>query len=285
MERSLRALLVAAGGLALILSAGFFVRAPWATVFWPWPDSRLSYIFVASILAAIAAPVLWIGLAGDLRATEAGALNLGLTWAGAAASLFLMATGGAGEPRLLAYAAGYAALTPAAVASYFMSRRFPLRDSRPMPGPVRVSFGLFAATLLVVGAALLLRAPHIFPWALRPESSVLFGWIYLGAAVYFVHGVLHPSWQNACGQLLGFLAYDLVLIGPFLAHFGSVPAEHLPSLVVYTSVLLFSGALASYYLFVNRTTRLWRGSRRPDRAAPIADRAALRQAGRETPGR
>ena len=40
--------------------------------------------------------------------------------------------------------------------------------------------------------------------------------IFLGSAIYFAYGLQRPVWGNAKGQLLGFLAYDLVLIVPFV---------------------------------------------------------------------
>ena len=61
----------------------------------------------------------------------------------------------------------------------------------------------------------------------------------------------------ARAQLWSFLVYDLVLIMPFLAHFAVVKPELLPSLLIYTAVLIGSGAMASYYLFVNKATRVW----------------------------
>ena len=64
-----------------------------------------------------------------------------------------------------------------------------------------------------------------------------------------------PRWANAAGQLLGFLVYDLVLLGPFLRHFGVVAPAHRASLTVYTAVLLVSAALAVYYLFIHPATR------------------------------
>jgi hypothetical protein len=55
---------------------------------------------------------------------------------------------------------------------------------------------------------------------------------------------------------LGFLAYDLVLIMPFLQHFSDVLPEQRASLIVYTTVLVLSAGLAVYYLFIHRATRL-----------------------------
>jgi hypothetical protein len=45
----------------------------------------------------------------------------------------------------------------------------------------------------------------------------MFGLVFLGAATYFIYGALDPHWGNAIGQLAGFLAYDLVLLAPFLS--------------------------------------------------------------------
>jgi len=62
---------------------------------------------------------------------------------------------------------------------------------------------------------------------------------------------------DARGQLLGFLAYALILILPFLAHFATVEPEHRLSLTIYTGVLIYSGALAIFYLLIYRPTRSW----------------------------
>ena len=132
----------------------------------------------------------------------------------------------------------------------------PLNDSRPTPLPVRLSFGIFIITLLLAGSALVLRLP-VFPWDLNPNSSVIFGCIFLGDAFYFLHALLRPGWHNALGQLLSFLAYDLVLIVPFVWLFNTVKPDHFISLIVYIAVLVYSGGLAVYYLLIDPQTR-WR---------------------------
>ena len=96
----------------------------------------------------------------------------------------------------------------------------------------------------------------IFPWQLGAETSVMFGLVFLGAATYFVYGALDPHWGNAVGQLAGFLAYDLVLLAPFLEHFGTARGGSLVSLIIYVAFLVYSGALASYYLFASNATRI-----------------------------
>jgi len=124
-----------------------------------------------------------------------------------------------------------------------------------MPSPVRLSFGLFALILTAAGTALVFHA-DIFPWALGAETSVMFGFIYLGAAAYFIYGVMDPRWPNAQGQLVGFLAYDLVLIGPFVDRLDEVHGGELTSLIIYTAFVAYSGLLAIYYLFVAPGTRV-----------------------------
>jgi len=239
------------GILMLLLAFGFIFRIPTATALWPWPDGRLSYLFIGSILAAASAAALWIGWAGEPGALPAGALNVFVIALGTSVYFFYLAFR-EGRSELLAY--GFVSVLSALASgiTFLWSRRFPLHDDRPTPLLVRISFGIFIAALILAGGALILRAP-IFPWALNPDSSVLFGCIFIGDAFYFLHGLLYPRWHNARGQLLSFLAYDLVLIGPFL--YETVEPDFFLNLVVYITVLVYSGLIAVYFLFVNRQTR------------------------------
>lgn len=237
----------------LALAIGFIFRLPFAVSLWPWEDGRYSYLFIGSILAAASAAALWIGGTGELCNLPAGTLNLlviGLTTSIYFFYLYLQ-----GRSELLVYAIGSLLVGLISGVFFLWSRRLPLTDPRPTPRVVRVSFGVFVVTLLLAGTALVLRMP-IFPWDLNPDSSVVFGCIFLGDALYFIYGLLRPRWGNAFGQLLSFLAYDLVLIVPFLLLLESVKPGHVQSLVVYIVVLLYSGGLAVYYLFINPKTRV-----------------------------
>jgi hypothetical protein len=255
MERApLRLGLIAAGLATLVLTLGFVEQVPWGIDLWPWETSRLSYIFIASILAAIALPVLWIGLSGELAAMQAGAIDLAVTYGGA--TLYLVTLlGNDGQPELWPYVVVFALGFVAMVVTFVRTRAMTWRDPRPMPTPVRFAFAAFALMLIGAGTALVFQA-DIFPWALDDESSVMFGLIYLGASAYFIIGFSRPRWPNAAGQLIGFLAYDLVLIGPFVDRFGEVSGGELTSLIVYTAFVVYSGALAAYYLFAAPETRL-----------------------------
>jgi hypothetical protein len=252
-ERWIGAGLCLSGIAALVLALGFFQAADWATELWPWPDTPLSFIFIASILAAIALPALWIGVTGELAAIQAGALELTLTY-GAIFIYLVTLAGDPGQPALGWYLVAFALACLSSLIVFAWSRRLPWRDRRQMAPLVRGSFALLAAILIAAGTALLFRA-DIFPWDLRAETSVIFGFIYLGAAVFFIYGFLQPYWSNAAPQLIGFLAYDLVLIGPFVDRFDEVSGRQLLSLSVYTAVLVLSGALAFHYLFLSDRTR------------------------------
>lgn len=106
--------------------------------------------------------------------------------------------------------------------------------------------------LLVHGIAAGTR--HYALWRLDEQTSVIYGLIFLGSAVYFAYGLQRPVWGNAKGQLLGFLAYDLVLIIPFVRLLFVSPSL---SLIVYLAVILASAALAIWYLAISRRDRLW----------------------------
>ena len=215
----------------------------------------LSYIFIASILAAIAIPVIWIGVSGELAAIRAGAVDLAITYA----RHDRLPADPARRPR----AAGSGAYVAVFALGLRGDGRSPPLRTRGSPGAtggrcravVRARSPLFAVILIAAGTALIFDA-DIFPWVLGAETSVIFGFIYLGAAAYFLYGLPRPRWPNAQGQLVGFLAYDLVLIGPFLDRFGEASGGELTSLIIYTAFVVYSGALAVYYLFVAPQTKV-----------------------------
>lgn len=242
-------------GVALIgLSMGFFSAQPWAVQIWPWPDRSLSYAFVAAMQAAIAAAVLWIAVTGELGVIAAGALNLMVMMSGLALYLVRYALTIDLWP-FLTYAAACTLFALANFLLFLWARRIPLRDPRPLPSLIRISYVIFILALTSVGVALVLQLPNIMPWPVEGPTSVVLGWMFLGDAFYFLYALFQPRWHGACAQLWSFLAYDLVLIGPFLLRFPGVELQFRNSLIVYTLILLYSGILAIYYLLINRTTR------------------------------
>jgi hypothetical protein len=137
------------------------------------------------------------------------------------------------------------------------SIRIPIDTTLPMPRLVRWSFVVFIIALLIVSVQMILQVPNVIPWVITPELSVVIGWMFLGAAAYFVYSLLRPSWNNSAGQLAGFLAYDVVLIVPFLQRLPTVVPQFHAGLIVYTAVVIYSGLLGFYYLFLNKPTRAW----------------------------
>jgi hypothetical protein len=256
------------GVAALGVGVGLLLGQPWAIGLWPFGalESPLGLVFLASIAMAVAAPTIWIGLSGEVRAAQAGALNLLITFGGWSGYLL---SEGQRQGRIDWVATGaacaVAALTMALMA--ILSGRTAWSDERWVSKWLRGSFAVFAALLIVVGGLLVAAAPTVFPWPAAPSSSVMYGWIFLGAAAYFIHAALQPRRANSTGQLLGFLAYDLVLIGPFIAHFSTVRSEHRLSLMIFTAVLVYSGVLAIYHLFIHADSRLRSG--RPGAREPI----------------
>jgi hypothetical protein len=69
--------------------------------------------------------------------------------------------------------------------------------------------------------------------------------------------LVRPGWGNAGGLLASFLAYDVVLIVPLVQKLPTVVPELRLNLILYIAVLIYSGGLAIYYLFVNKGTRVW----------------------------
>ncbi|HUF38807.1 MAG TPA: hypothetical protein VMN57_09810 [Anaerolineales bacterium] len=249
MSRFVRNLMVVVSVVQLFFAAAFFFQWPIATGMWPFEGTTpLTYIFVASIFAAAAASTLWAVLSGRL-----GAL------AGIGLDYLVILTAMA----VVCFSEGFIALGAASVfgslfglALLIWGARQPLDETIRMPGPVRWAFVFFVIALWIVGGRLALKVPNSIPWGITPELSVVIGWMFLGASAYFVYGLLRPSWANAGGQLMGFLAYDVVLIVPFLTRLPTTTPEHRLGLTIYTGVVALSGLVAIYYLFVHAPTRL-----------------------------
>ncbi len=254
--RALRSLLVGIGLAFLALAAGFFFQTAWARGLWPLPDGRLSYSFMAAILAGSAMPLIWVGLAGEVGALAGYGLGFGVMFGGMglyAFQLYVVSN----QPPLMRFALVSLSLALLCWVMFIWSRDQAITDPRPTPRWVRLAFVAEVAVLAGVGSALVLKIPNVLPWPLEPESSVMYGWVFLGQALYYAYALLNPEWHNARGQLLGFLAYDLVLIGPLLGRFANLQPEQWLGQVTALVIILGSGALGVYYLMVNTITRGW----------------------------
>ncbi len=256
MIKTVRSLLFLVSAIQLAFAVAFFRHLPWATNLWPFPGTTpLTFIFVSSFFAAAAASTFWVAASENYGALAGVGLDyLGILTPMAIFALQLGARSGNTQLTVFGIQCALGALFGLGLLRW--SIRIPLDRTLPLPRPVLWSFVVFIIALLLVSARLVRRLPTI-PWAITPDLSVIMGWMFFGAAVYFAYALLRPGWLNAAGQLAGFLAYDIVLIVPFLTRLATVAAERRAGLMIYTAIVAYSGLLAIYYLFLRKSTRVW----------------------------
>ncbi|MBI5565151.1 MAG: hypothetical protein HY870_09655 [Chloroflexi bacterium] len=257
MQKTVRYTLFLICAIQFLFAIAFFVQWPFAVNLWPFPGTTpLTFIFISSIFAAAAASTLWAAATENYGALAGIGLEYVMILLPVSVLSFQLGAG-SGNPQLTGY--GIACVFGAlfGLGLLVWSIRIPIDRTRPLPRPVRWSFVVFIAALLIVSTRLLLKTPNTIPWTITPDLSVVIGAMFLGAALYFIYALIRPGWLNAAGQLAGFLAYDAVLIVPFLTRLPTVSPENQVGLTIYTGVVIYSGLLAIYYLFIHRPTRLW----------------------------
>lgn len=238
-----------------LVGIAFAFQVSAVTSIWVFPNTTpLSFLFIGSIFVAAAASTLWVVYADE----PAALTGIGLDYVVILLPVSILSLQIAnGQPSLIVYAV--LCLIGVAYGAYmiYMGSRVPFKDKRPTPQPVRLAFVIFIVALLIVGGSLVHRNPGIMPWGMTVEQGVVYGWMFLGAASYFVYALLRPGWHNSAGQLMGFLGYDVVLILPFLNRFTApIPEQFVLGHIIYTVVVVFSMLLAIYYLFINAPTRI-----------------------------
>jgi hypothetical protein len=254
MNRYLRPFLFVVCAAQLFLALAYIFQFPVAIEFWPLPYSNpTTYLFIGSIYAAAAASTLWCLLAREDGALAGIALDYVAIFL--PVGIFILQISG-GRMAQVSFAIVALAGVVFGLALLAWSIRLPIRDPRPIPRLVRLSFGVFVIALVITGSQMVLKMPNVLPWDVNMVGQIVYGWMFLGAAAYFAYGVLRPSWHNAAGQLAGFLAYDVVLFIPLLLLLPTTDADRLPNLIIYLVVITFSALLAIYYLFIHRETRM-----------------------------
>ena len=240
-----------------LLAAAFFFQLPFAVNLWPFPGTTpLTFIFVSSIFAAAAASTLWASASRNYGALAGIGLDYMAILAPMAVLTLQLGARSANSP-FTGYGIACVFGVLFGLALLLWSVRLPIAKSPPMPILVRWSFIIFIVALLVVSTKLLLKTPNVIPWTITPDLSLAIGWMFVGAAAYFAYGLLRPSWASSAGQLAGFLAYDVVLIVPFLVRLPNSQPDQRLGLGIYTAVVIYSGLLAVYFLFIHRSTRVF----------------------------
>jgi hypothetical protein len=238
-----------------VFAIAFIVQWPPAVGLWPFPGTTpLTHILVGAFFAAAATSTTWATGTRQYAALAGIGLDYLVALAPVATLLYQLS-------RESATFVGPAVICTLAALSglgvLLWALRTPVADPRTMPIVVQGSFALFVVALLIAGGNLIVGGPEVIPWRITPALAVFIGWLFIGSAAYFAHALLRPDWVHSAGPLVGFLAYDVVLIGPLLTRFASVPPEQRLSLWIYTAVVVYSGLLAAYFLMIHGPTRIW----------------------------
>jgi hypothetical protein len=242
-DQVVRAGLVVVSVGLLIIGLSFLFRADWALRLWPVKEGPLSYLFVASIILAQATALGWTAVSLELNYARGGvlgfaAMNAGFAWF--AVSRYRQFP----DTPLVGWMVVCGLLFLGGMALFFMGRHYPKMDRRPVPPLVSWSFLILAIPLTIATVMLLARAKVVFPWPLKPETSILFGFFYFASITYFFDGWWRPAMGNCLGQLAAFFVYDIVLIPRYLQHWPKAQGPFRISLAIYLAVLFWSAFLA-----------------------------------------
>jgi hypothetical protein len=181
-----RSALFTAGMLSLVEAAGLELHIAPFTGIWPLGDASAVDLYLGAYMAAIGSSLLWISISGELRAAVAGGINLTVAYVGLTIAWLVLSQGTVDSRplRTAALLCAVAAVASASLAWWF--RRFRVWDIRPLPRLLYVSFAGFALLLVLVGGAVLLRMPNVFPLELSPVAAALVGCSFLGSATFFL---------------------------------------------------------------------------------------------------
>ena len=255
MPRSFRLFLTAICIIQTLFALGFIFQIPFIIDVWPFPYSDpTNLLFIGSIILAAAVSMGWCLLAREDGALTGVALDY-IVILTPTLIYGLQLNAERTSPKLVTFIAACALGIIFGVMLLRLSLRQPIRSTPPAPPLVRGVFAGFVIALIIAGVQMVRQTPGVLPWQTTPATVVLYGWMFIGAAAYFAYGFLRPSWRNAGGQLAGFLAYDIVLILPLLGLLSTIAPVRLTNLLIYIVIVILSGLLAIFYLFINPRTR------------------------------
>lgn len=252
MPRWFRTSLLIISLVQMMIAIACLLRLPIVEDLWPLDyTGEMSFIFLASIAAAAAASTLWCVYADEPGALFGIGLDYVTIFTPVAISMFGLASR---NSNVIGFAIFCVLASLFGLGLLIYSRKQSFVDPRPMPRLLRLSFVGFVLAL-VIGGSWVLFDPSVLPWSITRDISVLYGWFFIGAAAYFGYGLIRPRWANTAGQLAGFLAYDLVLVVPFLNLLPTIPDHWRFNLLLYMTIVVSSGILSAYYLFLSPLTQ------------------------------
>lgn len=179
--------------LPALLAAALVFAPSLIEPFWPLPStSDQAFIFLGSILAAAAASTAWAAREGEDVSFGGIGLDTAVIFWPLAIWLVTLDPGKGGGPSLVVIVAIGAGIFGTWLT--WRTARAPFGDPRPTPRLVFVAFGVFVVVLLLAAGALIGGRPNTLPWSTTREGATLTGLIFLGAASYFVFGLVRRGW-------------------------------------------------------------------------------------------
>src|SRR5215207_5998996 len=125
-----------------------------------------------------------------------------------------------------------------------------------MPRTLRRAIGVMTLFVGITSLSLIVFKYNILPWDGTTIFGIVYGLLFVGTGAALLYALVRNRWEIVAPQLLGFLAYDLVLIPPFIDFFSQVRPDKLPGLIMYFCFVVGSAILAIYYLFFDVRTRI-----------------------------
>lgn len=169
------------------------------------------YLFGATLMA-YAIPLLWVGITRSYKALAGGGLSLLATFG--AIGLYLLRLHIEGLIHI-----GEISLAIALLGLWFLIVGIKIAHSKKDRLPVSTQWlmALMLTIALIQGLFLIVPLPTHFPWMLSNELSVIYGWVLIGASLFFGWTLFEPVWENGYPLLYAILVYDALLIGPFIS--------------------------------------------------------------------
>jgi hypothetical protein len=200
---------------------------------------------------------LYIGATGKLAPAVTSAINYMLVFGGTGIlylQLYFQGADSASQPMLIVI--GVFSLLVALISIFlFLSvRDIPVSDPTPMPKALRIAVMVITLFVGMTSVSLIVFKINLLPWGGTTLFGLLYGWLFAGTGASLLYGLVRNKWEIVSAQLLAFLAYDIVLIPPFIDFFNKVQADKLPGFIVYFGFVTGSAIVAVYYLFFDRRT-------------------------------
>jgi hypothetical protein len=262
--RQTQYILILSGLAFTILAVGFIARIPWTVSLLPLHfdttyNDTLGFMFIASMVSAWGVSSIYIGATGKIAPAFTTLINYILVFGGLGIlylQLSLQNTNSVNQSALSVM--GIFSILIALFSAYWLwlLRNTAVSNPIPMPKTLRRAIGVMTLFVGITSMSLIVFKYNILPWDGTTIFGIVYGWLFVGTGAALLYALVRNKWEIVAAQLLGFLAYDLVLIPPFIDFFSQVRPDKLPGLIMYFCFVVGSAILAIYYLFFDVRTRI-----------------------------